>query len=193
MENPPLPASHLTHRLRCLLSRTRVHMPSTEHNPMDPDFERRLKSALDRVTPPSSPPRYESATAGIRPMRFAPALLAGATAILLPLAATAATGSPNPVVWTQRAVSTIESVGHAPEASPSPPPSPERSKETPRSDTEAPTHEPDHEASPRPEPSDHPEESPRPEPSESPEPSGSHSGSGSSSPSPSPSPSSDAD
>lgn len=167
-------------------------MPNTDHDPMDPGFEWRLKAALDRITPPASRPRYESASmGGVRSWRIAPVLLAGATAVLLAVTATAATGSPNPVVWTQRAASTIESVGHAPEASPSPEPSPERSEETPNGGAAAqPTDEPEHEASPSPEPSEHPQVSPSPEPSESPKPSespspsGDHSGSSSPSPSP---------
>ena len=167
-------------------------MPNTDHDPMDPGFEWRLKAALDRITPPASRPRYESASmGGVRSWRIAPVLLAGATAVLLAVTATAATGSPNPVVWTQRAASTIESVGHAPEASPSPEPNPERSEETPNGGAAAqPTDEPEHEASPSPEPSEHPQVSPSPEPSESPKPSespspsGDHSGSSSPSPSP---------
>ncbi len=161
-------------------------MPNTDHDPMDPGFERRLKAALDRITPPASRPRYESASmGGARSLRIAPVLLAGATAVLLAVTATATTGSPNPVVWTQRAASTIESVGHAPEASPSPEPSRERD-ETPGGAAAAqPTHEPEHEASPSPEPSEHSEQSPDPEPTTSPSPSEDHGGSSSPSPSPS--------
>jgi outer membrane biosynthesis protein TonB len=163
-------------------------MPNTDHDPMDPGFEWRLKAALDRITPPASRPRYASASmGGVRSWRIAPVLLAGATAVLLAVTATAATGSPNPIVWTQRAASTIESVGHAPEASPSPEPSPERSEETPNGGAAAqPTNEPEHEASPSPEPSEHSEQSPEPEPTTSPSPSEDHGGSSSPSPSPSP-------
>lgn len=165
-------------------------MPRTDHDPMGPGFEWRLKAVLDRVTPPASRPRYESVSmGGVRLWRAAPVLLAAATAVLLALTATAATGSPNPVVWTQRAASTIQSVGHAPEAAPSPEPSPETPQETPRSAPAAPpTHAPEHEAeaSPSPEPSERPEPSPRPEPTKSPSPSDDHLGSSSPSPSPSP-------
>ena len=168
-------------------------MPNTDHDPMDPSFEWRLKAALDRVTPPASRARYESVSmGGVRPWRVAPVLLAAGAAILLALTATAATGSPNPVVWTQHAASTIGSVGHAPQASPTPEPASEQSQPPPRSAASAPpTHEPEHETSPSPEPSDHPEESPRPRPVASPTPTDDHSGSGSGSGSPNPSPSPD--
>lgn len=160
-------------------------MPNTDHDPMNASFEWRLKAALDRVTPPASRPRYESASmGGVRPWRLAPVLLAAATAILLALTATAATGSPNPAVWTQHAASIIGSVGHAPELSPSPEPSPERSQESAPAAPAA--HEPQHEASPSPEPSAHPEESPQPQPIASSTPPDDHSGSSSPNPSPSP-------
>ena len=190
MENPPLPASHLTHRLRCLLSRTRVRMRSNSRDPMSPGFEWRLKAALDRVTPPYTQPRYLSLAAA-RPLRLAPFVLAAAASALLALSATAATGSPNPVVWTERATATIESVGHAPANVTSPEPSPNRSSKSPRSGPAAPsTHQPEHRASPTPEPSERPEESPLPEPTESPR-GDAHSGPGpgTSTPRPSPSPS----
>lgn len=146
-------------------------MPMTRRYAVNPIFEWRLRAALERVTPPWSPPRYQTGLAVARPWRLAPVLLAGAATVLLALTATAATGSPNPVVWTQRATTTIESVGHAPEASPSPEPS----HEAPRSTSAAPpTHEAEHEASPNPEPSESPEALPRPEPTESPSPSDDH-------------------
>src|SRR3977135_2951703 len=110
-------------RPRCLLSRTRVRMRSTDRDPRDPGFESRLKAALDRVTPPSpSRPHYQSAVATARPLRLAPLALAAAASALLALSATAATGSPNPVVWTERATTTIEAGGH-PAATPSTEPS----------------------------------------------------------------------
>jgi hypothetical protein len=177
--------------MRCLLGRTRESMPNTDHDPMDRRFEWRLKAVLDRVTPPASRPRYASVSTGrVVAWRVAPALLATAAIVLLALSATAATGSPNPAVWTQRAASTIESVGHPPVASPSAEPSPQRSQGTPESaHAAAPTHQPEHEASPSPRPSEHPEQSPRPEPTGSPQPPEDHPGSSSPSPSPRPSPS----
>ncbi len=102
-------------------------MPNTEHDPMDRGFEWRLKAVLDRVTPPPSSPRYASAVmGGARAWPIGPALVAaGAAMVLLAVTATATTGSYNPAIWAERAGTTIQSVGHTPEASPSPEPSPE--------------------------------------------------------------------
>ena len=102
-------------------------MPNTEHDPMDRGFEWRLKAVLDRVTPPLSSPRYASAVmGGARAWPIGPALVvAGAAMVLLAVTATATTGSYNPAIWAERAGTTIQSVGHTPEASPSPEPSPE--------------------------------------------------------------------
>jgi hypothetical protein len=161
-------------------------MPNTEHHRMDPGFEWRLKTALDRITPPPSAPRYTSISMGrVRPWRVAPVLLVGATAILLALTATATTGSPNPAVWTSDAGSTIGSVAHA---SPSPTPSPAPPPAAVRKAAPAPTHQPEHHTSPTAEPSGHYDDSPRPQPSPSPSPSEDHFGSSSPSPWPSPSP-----
>src|ERR1700693_5678663 len=161
-------------------------MRTTDHNKLDPGFERRLKVALDRIVPPPSFPRYASKSMGrLRPWRIAPALLAAATAILLALAATATTGSPNPAVWTGDAASTIGAVGHVAEPSPSPQPSPAPPPVAPRKAVApAPAHQPEHIASPRPKPTERPEESPRPLPTISPNPTEGHSGSSWPSPSP---------
>lgn len=161
-------------------------MPSTEHDGLNPVFGWRLKAALDRVTPPASLPRYASVSMGrARPWRVAPFLLAGATVVLLALTATATTGSPNPVVWTQHAATTIQSVGHAPEAIPSPQSAPEQAPVNPaRSAPVAPapaaTHQPQHGASPTPGASEQPDESTQtqPEPTESSNQRSGHSGSG---------------
>ena len=132
---------------------------STEHDPLTPVFAWRLKAALDRVTPPASLPRYASASLGrVRPWRVAPFLLAAAMAVLLALTATATTGSPNPVVWTRDAASTIQSVGHAPDVVPSPQPVPDQApakpsrSSAPAAPAAAPTHQPEteHGASPTP-------------------------------------------
>ncbi len=156
-------------------------MRSSNRDPIGPGFEWRLKAALDRVTPPFSTPRYLSARAGGRTLRFAPFALAAAATALLALSATAATGSPNPVVWTERATTTIESVGQPPATTPSTEPS---SNQPPKAQREAPaaptTHQPEHGASPKPEPSETPRPSESPEPSESPSGDHSESGSGSS-------------
>ncbi len=187
-------ASHLPRGRRCLLNRTRVCMRTSNRDPLDTRLEWRLKASLDRITPPWSRPRYQSAASAIRPMRLAPVLLAGSLTVLMALTATATTGSPNPAVWTQRAASTIESVGRASGAAPKPEPSPERVPTNPRSVPPAATAthatsqkaqpEPESEAAPGPEPA---------EPVESPEPShtrlpGADQPPGSSSTRPSPSP-----
>jgi hypothetical protein len=158
------------------------------NHPIAPGFDWRLKVALDRITPPAVMPRYAMARPIFRPWRLAPIALAGAATILLALSATAATGSPNPVVWSQRAASTIEAVGRAPEASPNPAPSPERSPVTARSAPVAvPTHAPVHKAAPKPAPTQRPEETETPRAT----PADGRSGSSWPSPSPRPSPSSD--
>lgn len=150
-------------------------MSKTEGDPLGPAFAWRLRAALDRVVPPHAPPRYQSAANARAPMRFAPAALAAAVAGIVALAAFATTGSANPVVWTQRVTSTIESTGLVPAAQPSPEASPSPETESPRPPAAAPpAHTPEHEASPRPEPSEAPERSPSPEPHESSEPSGDH-------------------
>lgn len=88
-------------------------------------MEWRLRAALDRVQPPHSTPRYQSAhpagTLRSAIFRAAP-LLAVAVAGLL-MTAYAATGSPNPVIWTQNAASAISSVTRGPEPSPTAEPS----------------------------------------------------------------------
>jgi hypothetical protein len=90
-------------------------MPIGERDQLGPGFEWRLKAVLDRVVPPPrlSSPRYQSASVSFRRHALAPALLAIAMSGLLALSATAATGSPNPAVWEQKAATTIHSVSHA--------------------------------------------------------------------------------
>jgi hypothetical protein len=130
-------------------------MPNTEQDSMDRGLEWRLKAALDRVTPPSSSPRYASTVmGGARAWPLGPALVAaGATMVLLAVTATAATGSPNPVVWAERAGTTIQSVGHTPEASPSPEPSPETPHTAPAAPAQ-PAHDTEHDTTQAPEPQD---------------------------------------
>ncbi len=94
-------------------------MPKTD-DLLGPGFEYRLRAALDRVQPPDSAPRYLSitATATLRTalLRATTAVAVGVAGLLL--TAYAATGSPNPVIWTQNAASAINSITHAPETSP---------------------------------------------------------------------------
>jgi hypothetical protein len=125
---------------------------------LGPSFDNRLRAELDRVRPPT--PRPEMARFGLMPapsrwlVALKPAIAVGAALALLSVAASAASGSPNPGVWQQRAVTTVE------ELTQSAPPSP-----TPEQ-VKAPA------AQPQPAPAAHPEPSATPEPNrESPEPS----------------------
>lgn len=163
---------------------------------LGPDFDERLKAELDRFegpTPLPSGARFSQSRTGSRPLEgLKPALVvAGAIAALL-VAASAASGSPDPAVW----VTTVETVTHVGPASPSPSPvtSPNAQANPPPRAEPSEAAEPSHE-SPEPsgdthsQPVESPEASPAPspEPTESPN-SGSEDGhSGSPSPSPSPS------
>src|SRR5260370_16805468 len=104
----------------------RVRMPSTDHHRMDTGLEWRLKVALNRITPPSSPtPRYAARWKnGVRSWRLAPFALAAASVVLLALTATATTGSPNPAAWTGDPASTIAAVAPVPHPTPTPHPTP---------------------------------------------------------------------
>ena len=156
-------------------------------HPIAPGFDWRLKAALDRITPPPVIPRYAMAKP-FKPWRLAPIALAGAATVLLALTAVAATGSANPVVWSQRAASTIEAAGHTHETPPSPTPSPEKSPSTSRS---APAAAPTHGSTSKPtaKPTERPEQPSRSTPS--PNPTDEHSGSSSPTSSPKPSPTPD--
>ena len=103
-------------------------MPIPERGAMGPGFDRRLKVALDAVVP-SAPlfARYFLTTPArsSRQWRFASALVGVGAVGVMALSAFAETGSVNPVVWTQRAASTIQSVSHIPETSPPPSPTPD--------------------------------------------------------------------
>ncbi len=135
---------------------------------LGPSFDNRLRAELDRVRPPT--PRPEMARFGMMPapsrwlVALKPAIAVGAALALLSVAASAASGSPNPGVWQQRAVTTVE------ELTQSAPPSP-----TPEQ-VKAPTAQPAPPAHPQPSETPEPNrESPEPstgtgqEPSESPE------------------------
>jgi hypothetical protein len=93
---------------------------------LGPNFGRRLRAGLDRVTPPTPRPenaRFSRVPAGHRPVLRAKPALAFATAFAaLILAASAVAGSPGAGAWTQRAVTTVETVVRV--AQPSPPPQP---------------------------------------------------------------------
>lgn len=136
-------------------------MPRTDTDPLGDGLKRRLRAELDRVQPPFSSPRYLSSSRHrVAVWRVAPAALAAAIVGMLGLTAYAATGSPNPVVWTQHIVTRI-----APNSAPSEPtlatpgvtPSPHQVPAAPAPPT--------HEAEPteRPEPSEEPQATPSPE------------------------------
>ena len=93
-------------------------MPRTEPDPLGGEFKWRLRAELNRVRPVYSTPRYlSSAPRRVRAWRLAPAVLAAGVLGMLGLTAYAATGSPNPVVWTQQIVTKIEPSA-APESNP---------------------------------------------------------------------------
>jgi hypothetical protein len=154
-------------------------MSKTDQDALDPLLEARLRAELNAVRPRSSPPRYMTAAAPIRAWRFAPVALAIASTGILALTAFAATGSPNPAVWTNR----VETVINPPSPAPSPEseagPSPSQAAPTttpvhrpaaPPAESAEPTNAPEHES---PEPSDE-HESPNPSPSPSDSPSDDH-------------------
>jgi hypothetical protein len=176
---------------RCLQT-TMSRMPKTERDPAGPLFAWRLRAALDRVVPPGAPPRYQSLSTARGPsQRFAPAVLLLAVTGVLALAAFAATGSANPVIWGKQATSVIQAVRTVPaappaEAGPLSPAPAAPPRKAPQAALAPPPAE--HHASPRPEPSERPVPSPSPEPRESPPPDGGSNGERSPSPSPSPSP-----
>jgi hypothetical protein len=155
-------------------------MQMTDHRTLGPGFERRLKAALDSVAPRT--PSYYNAryrTAGwarsSRPWRLAPALIGAGAVMAMALTAAAATSSANPAVWTQRAVSTIQSVSHIPDNNPNPP---QNNAPEPRGTAPVSQHGETGHATPpsarKAEPSDKPQQSERPEgpprPDESPRP-----------------------
>jgi hypothetical protein len=163
-------------------------MRKTDGDPLGPGFDWRLRAALDKVEPLFSAPRYQTAPR-FNVWRLAPAGVAVASMLLLALTAAAATGSADPTVWTQRATTTIQSVGHPPEPSPSPESSPAQPQTPPRAAPIAPparstarpatatpqgsheSPEPSENHSPFPQPTDHhPQGSPSPYPSPRPSP-----------------------
>src|SRR5438309_5881562 len=155
-------------------------MPIPERELLGPGFERRLKAALDKVVPPSpllASARYRMAAPRRvgRPWRFAPALVAAGAAVMA-ISATAATGSPNPSVWRDRAGTVFQSVTHLPGVSPKAVQSAKPPKVTPAGQGTGPshatppaTHEPQPRPTERPEPTEGPEPTDRPEPSPTPE------------------------
>lgn len=185
-------------------------MSITDRGTLGPGFDRRLRAALDSIVPAAPhflTARYRSTTPARAhlPRRVGPPLVAIGALATVALSAFAATGSPNPAVWTQRAGSIIQSVSHTPETSPNQPQSPssDPSRVVPVS-TQAGTSQADPpssreiEPSNKPQPSQkakeslQPDESPRPDafqrPSPSPEPSDSPGNQSRPEPTPSPTP-----
>ena len=136
-------------------------MSKTDPDGPDPTLASRLRAELDRVHPPAGEPRYLRSRGPIRAWRLAPVALAIACTGILALTAFAATGSPNPAVWTNR----VETVINPPTLSPSPEDT-ESGTQSP-APAAAPTHKPTAEPTERAEPTSSPEH-------ESPEPSGDH-------------------
>lgn len=105
-------------------------MQITEGGKLGPAFDRRLRASLDMVVPPTphlTGARYRSTMQPIRSgrvWRLAPALVGIGAIGIMATGATVATGSTNPAVWTQRAASTIKSVGHIAQSKPGPVQSP---------------------------------------------------------------------
>ncbi len=191
--------SHLRRRCSVVFThRARdVPVPTPEDEMLSPGLKTRLQAALDEVAPPSpslASARYRMRAAKrlSRAWRFAPALVAIAAAGGA-LTATAATGSPNPAVWRDRAGTVIENVSHFPSSIP-------KSTNRPKPDqkqTPAPDRKADRTSSGATRPSSHePKESPlpqeRPEPGDGAEPTptpgsdGGNDSSGGSQPSPTP-------
>jgi hypothetical protein len=91
---------------------------------LGPSFDKRLRAELDRFRPPTPSP--EMARFGLMPapsrwlVALKPAIAVGAALALLSVAASAASGSPNPGVWQQRAVTTVEELTQSAPPSPTP-------------------------------------------------------------------------
>lgn len=131
----------------------------TDPDGLGPRLESQLRSALDRVQPPHSAPRYLDAARTGRRWGLSQGLLAAGIAALMVLTLLGAAASRS-IDLQHRIVNTIEfatqpTAGTAPESSPSP--SPE--------DVQQPA--PAEESSPRPEPSETAEPSQKPEPGDS--------------------------
>src|SRR5205814_10429882 len=92
-------------------------MRTTEDQDPMPDAIRwRLRAELDRVRPLHSSPRYAAARR-LGSWRLAPAGLAAGAVGLVALTAFAATGSANPVGWSERIGTVFEPAG-PPQAAP---------------------------------------------------------------------------
>ena len=79
-------------------------MPNADDDQLGPELEERLRGELDRVQPRYSSPRYVAASRRPIIWRVAPAALVVGVLGILGLSGYVKTGSPNPVVWTERVV-----------------------------------------------------------------------------------------
>lgn len=140
---------------------------------LGPDFDDRLRTALDPFEGPTpspdrarfgGPPRRRSWLGGARPALATAGVVAAVT-----VAASALSGSASPAVWTHRAMTTVESITGGSESSPSAEPTSSPHSASQPSAHAEPT-EPNHES---PEPSgetnQQPPEGPTVSPSPSPE------------------------
>jgi len=87
------------------------------------EFDQRLRAALNRALPPTPRPdraRYRRAVGGTHPILGFKVALAAACAVALTIGVSAITGSADPMVWTQRAVTTVQSVTQQHQPSPTP-------------------------------------------------------------------------
>jgi hypothetical protein len=85
------------------------------------EFDQRLRAALNRSLPPTPRPeraRYSRTLGASHPMLGFKVALAAACAVALTIGVSAITGSADPAVWTQRAVTTVQSVTQHSEPSP---------------------------------------------------------------------------
>jgi hypothetical protein len=131
-------------------------MPRTDSDLFGDRLEQRLRAELNRIEPPQSSPRYLSSTHHrVATWRIAPAALAVAVAGVLGLTAYAATGSPNPAVWTEHVMN--RNGTNTPPASTPGPSNPTPSHAAPAAPAPA-----SPVATHRPEPSDEPESTPSP-------------------------------
>ena len=140
-------------------------MPGADENTLGPAFESRLRDELDGVRPLYSYPRYAAGRPRAIGLRLAPVALAISLVAILSVSAFAATGSPNPAVWTQRVITVINSAQSSPN-----PPAPTEHGFPGAEGTDSP--EPSESAEPKesPEPAEAAEPAESPAPRESPEP-----------------------
>ncbi|HYL07606.1 MAG TPA: hypothetical protein VEU76_03600 [Candidatus Udaeobacter sp.] len=159
-------------------------MPKTDPDGLDPRLKWQLRSALDRIEPLNSSPRYLQGQPAVRGRGIAPGIFAAGVAGLLVLTLLAA-ASARSIDLQHRIVNTIQSATDPtptplPEPSPSPSPTPQVAVQAPPSGSPAKSHPTE-----SPEPSDRPDSGEtRTSPWATPSPWGQHGSYGSPSPTP---------